>query len=237
MVVAPPLVTGGGTELARYFSHEYALDPTAPHGTAKVLRGGQPELIRAMDDDTLREIAADDEDLKKLRQLAPTSYLAVPLRTKGRNVGALVLVSTNPRATFDEDDLSAAEDLASCAALVLSGAHDVADSRLMEPELGPATTGHQHPEDPEAFATQAEPGIVAPDASMDDLRATLRGLTERQLEILRLLAEHHTPKTIARRLVISEKTVRRHVERINQNLGVNSYREAVLKAKSLRIVI
>jgi GAF domain-containing protein len=92
MVVGSPLVTCGATEPGRRLSHEYALDPAAPRGTAKVLREGRPELIRAMDDYTLREIAADDEDLKKLRQLAPTSYLAVPLRTKGRNVGALVLV-------------------------------------------------------------------------------------------------------------------------------------------------
>jgi DNA-binding NarL/FixJ family response regulator len=112
----------------------------------------------------------------------------------------------------------------------------VANSRLRETELGPETTGRPHDEDFEAFATQGEPANVAPDASMYDLTVALRSLTERQLEILRLLAEHHTPKTIARRLVISEKTVRRHVERINQNLGVNSYREAVLKAKSLRIV-
>ena len=138
MVVGSPLTTRRDAELANYFSHEYALDPTAPHGTPKVLREGRPELIPVVEDETLRAAAIDAEHLENLRDLGPTSYLAVPLRTKGRTAGTLVLVSTDPATTFDEAHLSAAEDLASCAALVLSGAHNPRENPTEGRALGHA---------------------------------------------------------------------------------------------------
>ena len=85
------------------------------------------------------------------------------------------------------------------------------------------------------MAREGEPAIVARGEALDS-PASAVGLTKRRLEILQLLSEHHTPKTIAEHLVISEKTVRTHVENINQQLGVSSYREAVRKARSLGIV-
>lgn len=235
MVVGSPLATRRDAELADYFSHEYALDPTAPHGTPKVLREGNPELIPVVEDETLRAAAADVKHLENLRGLVPTSYLAVPLRTKGRTTGTLVLVSTDPTTTFDEVHLRAAEDLASCASLVLSGAHSWAEHRVEGRAPAPSLPHHAPGDDLERLARQGEPAIVAR-AEPTALPQPAVDLTKRRLEILQLLSEHHTPKTIAKRLVISEKTVRAHVEKINRQLGVNSYREAVRKARSLGIV-
>ena len=53
-------------------------------------------------------------------------------------------------------------------------------------------------------------------------------LTEREREILRLLAEGHPNKVIARTLGISEKTVKNHVSRIFQAIGVTDPRRAAL---------
>ena len=161
MVVGSPLTTRRDAELANYFSHEYALDPTAPHGTPKVLREGRPELIPVVEEETLRAAAIDAEHLENLKDLGPTSYLAVPLRTRGRTTGTLVLVSTDPATTFDEAHLSAAEDLASCAALVLSGAHNPRENptegRALEPHLPRPAPG----DDLERLAREGEPAIVA----------------------------------------------------------------------------
>jgi DNA-binding NarL/FixJ family response regulator len=55
-------------------------------------------------------------------------------------------------------------------------------------------------------------------------------LSERELEILRLIADGHANKEIARRLVISERTVRTHVSHVLQKLGVTSRTQAALLA-------
>ena len=55
-------------------------------------------------------------------------------------------------------------------------------------------------------------------------------LSERELEILRLIADGHANKEIARQLVISERTARTHVSHILGKLGVTSRTQAALLA-------
>ncbi len=55
-------------------------------------------------------------------------------------------------------------------------------------------------------------------------------LTNRELDVLELLGERLSNKEIARRLVISPATVKRHTLSIYSKLGVNSRREAAVKA-------
>jgi DNA-binding NarL/FixJ family response regulator len=55
-------------------------------------------------------------------------------------------------------------------------------------------------------------------------------LTERELEVLRLVAAGETNKTIATRLVLSERTVDRHVSNIFAKLGVSSRAAATAHA-------
>jgi DNA-binding CsgD family transcriptional regulator len=60
-------------------------------------------------------------------------------------------------------------------------------------------------------------------------------LTPRQNELLRLLAAGHTNSQIARRLGISEGTVRTHLENIYDKLGVSSSTAAVTRALPGRV--
>jgi DNA-binding NarL/FixJ family response regulator len=55
-------------------------------------------------------------------------------------------------------------------------------------------------------------------------------LSERELEVLGLLAEGHSYKTCADRLAVSIDTIRFHVRRIYERLHVHSRSEAVIKA-------
>jgi DNA-binding NarL/FixJ family response regulator len=55
-------------------------------------------------------------------------------------------------------------------------------------------------------------------------------LTKRELEVLRLLAQGLAQKEIARRLVISSKTVAAHIQHILGKLGVHSRAQAVAQA-------
>lgn len=56
------------------------------------------------------------------------------------------------------------------------------------------------------------------------------GLTEREGDVLKLLAEGLTNREIARRLYLSEKTVKHHVTIVLQKLGVRNRVEAALAA-------
>jgi len=61
-------------------------------------------------------------------------------------------------------------------------------------------------------------------------RTAVAGLTRRELEILRLLACGLDPAEIARDLVITPKTVEKHIEHILLKLGVHSRAQAVALA-------
>jgi DNA-binding CsgD family transcriptional regulator len=55
-------------------------------------------------------------------------------------------------------------------------------------------------------------------------------LTERELQILGWLAEGHSNRQIAERLVISEHTVRAHLRNLMRKLGVNNRAQAAAVA-------
>ena len=61
-------------------------------------------------------------------------------------------------------------------------------------------------------------------------------LTNRELAVLELLEERLSNKEIARRLVTSPATVKRHTLSIYCKLGVSSRRDAVAKARHLRML-
>ena len=61
-------------------------------------------------------------------------------------------------------------------------------------------------------------------------RTVVAGLTRRELEILRLLACALEPAEIARDLVITTKTVEKHIEHILLKLGVHSRAQAIALA-------
>jgi len=100
-------------------------------------------------------------------------------------------------------------------------------------------------ESPERIADFLE-GVVHGEAALsgpvarrllDQVRAGGRGsgvpdriaalLSAREVEVLLLLDEHHGTDEIARRLFISEHTVRSHVKSLLRKLGVSSRREAL----------
>lgn len=68
-----------------------------------------------------------------------------------------------------------------------------------------------------------------PPSSGAELAAT--GLTERELQVLRLLAHGAETESIARALVIDRSTVRNHIQRILHKLDVHSRLEAVTYAR------
>ncbi len=62
--------------------------------------------------------------------------------------------------------------------------------------------------------------------ALEDREAGIEALTPRQREILRLIAQGHQAKEIARLLGISERTVKTHTDAARRRLGVATSREA-----------
>ena len=60
-------------------------------------------------------------------------------------------------------------------------------------------------------------------------------LTEREREVLRLLFEGASNREIARRLVVSVNTVKRHVYNLCGKLGVQSRAQAIARAMVLNL--
>ena len=82
---------------------------------------------------------------------------------------------------------------------------------------------------------------LSPQASaylMGEIRSPelLEALTERETEVLRLLAQGESNKEIARHLQVVEDTVKTHVRHILAKLGVRSRTQAVLCALRLGLV-
>lgn len=65
----------------------------------------------------------------------------------------------------------------------------------------------------------------------------LEALTPREVEVLQLLAEGLPNKAIARRLAISEHTVKFHVNSILGKIGAQSRTEAVVRATQLGLIL
>ena len=75
-------------------------------------------------------------------------------------------------------------------------------------------------------------------ATFEPNRAALRelGLTDREVEVLAILAAGDSNKVIARRLGVSPYTVKTHVARICDKLGVQRRGQAVDKARFLALI-
>lgn len=76
--------------------------------------------------------------------------------------------------------------------------------------------------------------VVSSEANLQPYFDTL---TERELEILSLLAQRLSNKEIAGALIISEETVKRHTSNIYQKLGVNNRRQAVASAYTFGLLV
>jgi PAS domain S-box-containing protein len=106
-------------ELAAELRRRYPVDETSTTGVPNVIRTGQSELYALVADETLAASAEDAEHLELIRELGIVSVMIVPLRARGRTLGALTVVSSDAGRTYDEGDLELAEDLARRAALAI----------------------------------------------------------------------------------------------------------------------
>ncbi len=84
---------------------------------------------------------------------------------------------------------------------------------------------------------ETEPFTVIPSSVVSRPSSELiESLTDREMDVLALLAQRLTNKEIAAQLFISPGTVAQHTHQIHQKLDVHNRRQAVAKAKALGIL-
>jgi len=187
----------------------YPLDTNAPQGTPKVLRPGQPELIPDVPDGLLRSLACGREHLELMRNLAPGSYLCVPLQVGLHLIGSIGFVSSRSGRggrRHGPEGLGRTLTRRSCA----SG---------RPPERSRRDEG--------GAAREASGETHLWDAVLD----TGPVLTPRQFEVLRLLDGGMSVHQIKVELGLSEPTVRTHVRAILRAFDACSQLEALHKAR------
>jgi DNA-binding NarL/FixJ family response regulator len=190
-----------------------------------VVRAGLAAILASTGDMECVGTAADVADARRhVERLAPDVILldvSMPgedgvsftraLRRAGRPVGILVLTS------FCEDELvvevmQAGADgyllKESAAETILDGVRQVAAGRA-----------------------PVSPAVAR--SLLVELRIRGQGdlLTEREREVLELLRSGHANRSIARKLEISERTVKAHVSHIFQRIGVHDRTQAALWAE------
>ena len=101
---------------------EYTPDDLNAAGTPSVLRTGEPLAVNEVDDEVIASIARDDEHARVLRELGLRSFLAVPLVSRERTIGALTFASTRARREYTAEDISYAQEIAARAALAIENA-------------------------------------------------------------------------------------------------------------------
>lgn len=204
--------------LARELQSTYRLDPSRPHGTAKVYRTGAPELVPELDGGVLGEIARDDpEQLDVLTRMDPGSYLCVPLRIGGRALGAIGLISARSGRRYGAEDVALAEGLAHCAALALNNARHQASEVELVREL--------------VRRAREEQRVISPAPRKD-----APPITPRQMEVLGLLSAGRSTREIGRVLYLSEATVRNHIRGLLQAFGAHSQLEVLARARELGVL-
>jgi PAS domain S-box-containing protein len=97
-------------------------DQDATRGVRKVLETGEPDMMAEIPEELLDEVAVDAEHREMMRKLGLRSYMVVPMIARGRNHGAITLVSAESGRRYDETDLRLAEELARRAALAVDNA-------------------------------------------------------------------------------------------------------------------
>jgi PAS domain S-box-containing protein len=112
----------GKKALLRQLMSHRRFGEDAPGTVARVLRTGRSILLSEVTDALLAERATGEEHLEVLRRLEIRSLMSVPLLARGRTLGAVTLVSSDPERSYGEEDLSLAEGLAYRCALAVDNA-------------------------------------------------------------------------------------------------------------------
>jgi PAS domain S-box-containing protein len=106
------------TEYAWELYRKYPSDPENDQ-VAAVMRSGQPQLVSTIPEGMFEALVKDEEQLRIVNELGLFSWMIVPLRSRGRVLGAISFVSSDSQRRFTEIDLRHAEEFARRASVAI----------------------------------------------------------------------------------------------------------------------
>ena len=105
--------------LARELRERYPPDPTGDSRTYEVLETGRSQLYPEITDELVRQAARDERHLELMRSLGMHSAMVVPMIARGRTLGVISFLASDPARRYDSEDLALAEELARRAAVAV----------------------------------------------------------------------------------------------------------------------
>jgi signal transduction histidine kinase len=109
-------------EIARELKAGWPPHREDPLGVSVVARTGRSNLVSEVTEELLERVARNDENLRHLGALGMKSLVTVPMRARGRILGAITFISSAESRPFTSGDVSLAEDLAERCALAIDNA-------------------------------------------------------------------------------------------------------------------
>ena len=201
-------------------------------------RAGLAQLLEAEGLEVAAEAATGDETLEAVRA-NPGAVLLLDIAMPGRLDG----LATSARLKERGDDVkviivSGRDDRDALFSAIAAGAHGYiakdADTAQLVGAIHLVAGGGS------AFGGSVTEGLAAGVTGLDyspgEYERRRLDLSERELQVLRLLATPMTAVQIAARLFLSPKTVQNHVSAIYRKLGVHSRSEAVVKGMELHLI-
>lgn len=112
----------GKERLLRDLTQHHVVNWDSPLLLVRVLKTGEPALVPEVTDALLEEVAPDAEYLRLLHQLAPQSFICVPLMARDAVFGTIGFVSSRVGRRYGSEDLALAEEIARRAAVAIDSA-------------------------------------------------------------------------------------------------------------------
>ncbi|MGI8419503.1 MAG: PAS domain S-box protein [Candidatus Levyibacteriota bacterium] len=103
--------------------YETYVNENRTHGIHKLLTTGMSEIIPEMSPEVYKSVEDNPRLAVILKALHLTSYMGVPMKARGKTIGAIIFSSTHPTKRYSQEDLAFAEELANRAALAIDNAN------------------------------------------------------------------------------------------------------------------
>ncbi|WP_410642704.1 response regulator [Amycolatopsis sp. lyj-346] len=179
-------------------------------------------------DDALREAASRTPDVVLMDLRMPVlDGVAATRRLRAEHPDVRVIALT----TFDDDEDVFAALRAGAVGYLLK---DVSSARLVEAVL--AAARGESVLQPSVAAKVLARFAQLPDAPPPRPQPLVVPLSERELEVLRLLADGRSNREIAAALFLAEGTVKNHVTNVLGKLGARDRTQAALRARDLGLL-
>jgi LuxR family maltose regulon positive regulatory protein len=192
-----------------------------------IKRGDATEALRLLD----RLLITAETDARMHSVIEILVLRALALQTEGNTTGALVALERALTLAAPEGYVRMFVDEGMAMARLLQAAHaqGIAPTYISKllaafPEAQSAERRAQNNDTPALRST------------LERSNALAEPLTERELEILRLIAEGLSNQAIAERLVIAVSTVKRHINNLYGKLAVESRTQALVRARELQLL-